>query len=73
MINATKTGGKVGLYGTFALLTTYLLKGNSRVMKLSLGFLYGYWMNHFITLGSYLGALLRMPSKYKLKKVSTEK
>jgi hypothetical protein len=66
MMSATKTGGKVGIYGTFALLATYCFKGNHRGWKVFLGFLYGYWMNHFVTLGSYLGVLLRMPSIFAL-------
>jgi hypothetical protein len=30
-----------------------------------LGILYGYWVNHFYTLGSYAGILLTMPGVYR--------
>lgn len=66
MVKATKTGSQVGLYGTFALLATYFMKGNHKGWKVFFGFLYGYWLNHFATLGSYLGVLLRMPSTFVL-------
>lgn len=66
MIKATKRGSQFGLCGTFLLLAIYCFKGNHRGRKVFLGFLYGYWMNHFATLGSYLGVLFRMPSMYAI-------
>lgn len=63
MRGATKLGGKIGQVGTFSALLVYCLKGKSVKLKLFSGFLYMYWIDHFYTLGSYLGILLRMPSK----------
>ncbi|KAL4505855.1 hypothetical protein ABPG72_013616 [Tetrahymena utriculariae] len=42
-------------------LVTYCLKGNSIPIKLTSGFLYGYWIQHFYTLGSYVGVTMKLP------------
>jgi hypothetical protein len=62
MRKAVKTGGKIGQFGTFAALVIYCFKSKSIPGKLLSGFLYVYWIDHFYTLGSYTGILLRMPS-----------
>ena len=64
MRKAANIGGKFGQGGIFAGLLLYCLKGKTIKLKLLYGFLYMYWIDHFYTLGSYLGVLLRMPSKY---------
>lgn len=63
MRKAANIGGKLGQGGVFAGLVLYCMKGKSIKLKLFYGFLYMYWIDHFYTLGSYLGILLRMPSK----------
>lgn len=63
MKKAAKIGGKFGQFGVFSGLVLYCMKGRSIKLKLFSGFLYMYWIDHFYTLGSYLGILLRMPSK----------
>ena len=34
-------------------------------MRFALGILYGYWISHFYTLGSYAGVLVTLPGVYK--------
>lgn len=46
-------------------ISVYCLKSNSIPMKFFAGFLYFYWINHFYTLGSYCGALMKMPKAYR--------
>lgn len=64
MRKAANIGGKFGQGSVFASLLLYCMKGKTIKLKLLYGFLYVYWIDHFYTLGSYLGVLLRMPSKY---------
>lgn len=64
MMSATQSGGRFGQVFTFAALAAYCLKSNRIGMKLALGFLYMYWINHFYTLGTYCGAILKMPKAY---------
>ncbi|EAR95305.2 hypothetical protein TTHERM_00383650 (macronuclear) [Tetrahymena thermophila SB210] len=48
-------------------LVAYCLKGNNIPIKLTGGFLYGYWIQHFYTLGSYAGVTLKLPCKNSIK------
>ena len=64
MNSATMTGSKFGLISAFGMLVIYCLKSHNIPLKFCAGFLYVYWGNHFATLGSYLGALIRIPSAY---------
>ena len=48
----------------FGGLITYCLKGNSPRLKLTLGFLYAYWINHFFTLGAYCGIINHLPCNW---------
>ena len=61
MTNAVKTGSKTAQFVTIASLVTYFLKGNSIKLRFLYGFLFVYWYNHVMTLGSYAGVLCRMP------------
>ena len=65
MNTATLSGGRFGQISTFIGLVAYCLKTKNIPLKFLYGFLYMYWSNHFYTLGSYLGALLRMPKAYR--------
>lgn len=62
MKSAVSTGSKMTQFITFGSLCTYFMKGNSIRLRFIYGFLFMYWYNHIITLGSYLGAFCRMPS-----------
>ena len=66
MRKATKTGGKMGQLGMFGGLLIYCFKGKSIKLRLLYGFLFIYWIDHFYTIGSYTGLLLRMPSNIHL-------
>lgn len=66
MRHAAKQGGKMGQISMFGFLLVYCLKGKSIKLKLLSGFLYIYWIDHFYTLGSYTGLLLKMPSIFIL-------
>lgn len=66
MRKASNIGGKFGQIGVASTLLVYCMKAKSIKFKLLSGFLYIYWIDHLYTLGSYLGILLRMPSKFKL-------
>lgn len=66
MRKAANIGGKLGQGGVFSGLLLYCMKGHSIKVKLLSGFLYVYWIDHFYTLGSYLGVLLKMPSNYSI-------
>ena len=46
---------------TFGSLTYYCLRANGAKGKLALGFLYVYWINHFFTIGSFVGVTLSLP------------
>jgi hypothetical protein len=59
---AVSTGSKATQFLTFAGLCTYFIRGNSIKLRFFYGFLFMYWYNHIITLGSYLGVLCRLPS-----------
>lgn len=65
MTRATKLGGKVGQASGFFSLLGYCLRSKKIARKLVFGFLYIYWTNHFFTLGSYFGALVKIPGLYK--------
>ena len=62
MKNAVDSGSKVFQVISFTALCTYFLKGNSIRLRFLYGFLFMYWYNHIITLGSYAGAFVRLPS-----------
>jgi len=64
MRKSAKFGGKFGQICTFTTLGVYCLKGRSIKLRLLYGFLFIYWIDHFYTLGSYLGVLLTMPSNF---------
>lgn len=64
MTNATSWGGRVGQIGALAATIIYCLKSHSIPRKFLAGFLYVYWLNHAHTLGTYLGALIKMPTAY---------
>lgn len=51
--------------GIFAGLFIYCIRGNNKLFKLLGGFLYVRWINHFYTIGSYLGVLTALPSSCK--------
>lgn len=59
---AAKFGGRIGQYGSLAFVVGYFLKGRSVGLRFLYGFLYGYWISHFFTLGSYLGTMVKLPS-----------
>jgi hypothetical protein len=63
---AVSTGCKATQVVAFGGLCTYFMKGNSIKLRFLLGFLFMYWYNHIMTLGSYLGVLCRMPSNTPL-------
>ncbi|CAD8183691.1 unnamed protein product [Paramecium pentaurelia] len=46
---------------TFGSLTYYCLKANGVKSKLTFGFLYIYWINHFFTVGSFIGVTFSLP------------
>ena len=64
MMNATRSGGRFGQLSTLIGFMGYCLKSKKIARKFFYGFLYVYWINHFYTLGSYLGALIKMPKLY---------
>lgn len=64
MTNGTLKGTKFGQFSSFLGLIAYFMKSKNIGMKFVYGFLYVYWINHFATLGSYLGALIVIPSAY---------
>ena len=45
----------------FGGLFTYCMKGRSPLLKVFGGFMYTYWINHFFTLGSYVGLAIYLP------------
>lgn len=65
MNNATSAGTKFGYFSSLASLVVYCLRSKSLTNKFIAGFLWMYWINHFATLGSYCGAILRIPSAYE--------
>jgi len=68
MKNAVDAGSKASQLIAFTSLCAYFLKGRSIKLRFIYGFLFMYWYNHIITLGSYAGAFLRLPSKYNIIK-----
>jgi hypothetical protein len=62
MKSAAAFGGKFSQGSMFLLLVAYCLRGRSIGLKFGYGILYGYWLPHFYTLGSYLGVMLQLPS-----------
>jgi hypothetical protein len=64
MNNATLKGGRFGQFFTLFGFAVFCLKSRSIPMKFVFGFLYCYWINHFYTIGSYCGALIKMPKAY---------
>jgi len=65
MNNATSRGGKAGQVFSLVGVAVFCLRSNSIPMKFLAGFLYLYWINHFYTLGSYAGAIIKMPKAYR--------
>jgi hypothetical protein len=65
MNNATLKGGRYGQFFTLIGFSVYCFKASNVPMKFVLGFLYCYWINHFYTIGSYCGALVKMPKAYR--------
>ena len=61
MKSAVSTGSKVFQGIGFISLCTYFMKGNSIKLRFLYGFLYTYWYNHVMMLGSYAGAFTRIP------------
>lgn len=55
----------MGQIGSLAALSFYFIKGNSIPTRVVLGILYGYWVNHFYTIGAYAGVLITLPGVYK--------
>jgi hypothetical protein len=53
--------GYGGQIVAFAGLVRYCLKGTKPGRKLGLGGLYVYWINHFFTLGAYVGVSMNLP------------
>ena len=64
------TGEKLSQGVAFCSLFWYFVKGKSIGMRFAYGFLFMYWYNHVITMGSYMGAYCRLPSKFLATKVS---
>ena len=60
---AVRTGEKVSQGVAFGSLCWYFVRGKRVSLRLVYGFLFMYWYNHVITMGSYLGAYCRLPSK----------
>ena len=73
MKTAVDVGSRVFQLGTFGCLCYYFLRGNSVKLKFFWGFLYTYWYNHIMTLGSYAGAFVRIPSIFSLTQHFTTK
>lgn len=65
MNSATNMGGRIGQLSTLLSLVAYCLKSKKIGRKFIYGFLYVYWTNHFYTLGTYAGALVKIPGNYK--------
>lgn len=65
MTKATIWGGRLGQLLALATTVVYCLKSNHIGRKFVAGFLYVYWLNHAHTLGTYAGALVKMPSAYR--------
>lgn len=63
MTSSVRTGSKVCQGLCFGSLCYYFLKGKSIKLRFLYGFLFVYWYNHIITLGSYAGAFVRIPCK----------
>ncbi len=68
---AVSTGCKASQLVTFGALCGYFMKGNSIKLRFLYGFLFMYWYNHIMTLGSYLGVLCRFPSTSSPMQIST--
>jgi hypothetical protein len=66
MNNAVAVGSKLSQAFAFGSLCWYFIRGNSIKLRFVYGFLFMYWYNHIITLGSYAGVFCRMPSKSSL-------
>ena len=66
MMNATRSGGRFGQLSTLIGFMGYCLKSKKIARKFFYGFLYVYWINHFYTLGSYVGVLVAMPGIFRL-------
>jgi hypothetical protein len=73
MKSAVSTGSKATQLVTFGSLCTYFMKGNSIKLRFIYGFLFMYWYNHIITLGSYVGAFCRIPSTFTSTQAFTPK
>lgn len=73
MKSAVNTGSKASQLVVFGSLCTYFLKGNSISLRFIYGFLFMYWYNHIMTLGSYLGVFCRIPSNLFDTKVFIKK
>lgn len=65
MTRATTWGGRGGQLFALAGTIVYCLKSSSIPRKFMAGFLYVYWLNHAHTLGTYVGALIKMPAAYR--------
>ena len=61
MMKSVNTGSRLFQLASLGCVTLYFLKGKSIKMKFLTGFLYTYWYNHVMTLGSYAGAFARIP------------
>lgn len=46
---------------TFGSLTYYCIHSHGTKSKLFLGMLYVYWINHFFTIGSFIGVTMQLP------------
>lgn len=70
MTKAVNTGSKVSQGLAFGSLFWYFLRGNSIKLRFVYGFLFMYWYNHIITLGSYGGVFCKIPSTFITTKAS---
>lgn len=68
---AVSTGSKASQVVAFTSLCWYFIRGNSIKLRFLYGFLFTYWYNHIMTLGSYAGVFCRMPSNSRPTQVST--
>lgn len=72
MKNSVKTGSKLFQGICIGSLCYYFMKGNSIKLKFIFGFLFTYWYNHIMTLGSYMGAFARLPCIFFSMKLYTK-
>lgn len=61
MRSAVNRGSKAAQLLAFGSLSVYFFKGRSIPLKFVSGFLFMYWFNHIMNLGTYAGAFFQIP------------